>query len=63
MSPDLKLLSKVVKETLLENVCSSHPDVSSPCECGEPLNKSANDREMRTDEGRHMGYGKEDPKD
>lgn len=40
-SPDLKLLVKVVKDTFLFRVCSSHPHVSSPCDCGEPLNNLA----------------------
>lgn len=41
-APDLELLSRVVKDTFVERVCSYH-HVSSPCDCGEPLNKAARD--------------------
>jgi len=45
-APDLKLLFKVV-DTFFDHVCSSHPKVqvkvSSPCDCDEPLNKTAKD--------------------
>lgn len=40
-SPDLSTLIKVVRETFIDQVCSSHPQVASPCDCGEPLNKTA----------------------
>ena len=42
-SPDLELLFKVVKDTFVNHVCSSHPQVTSPCDCGEPLNSAARD--------------------
>lgn len=43
VSPDLKLLVKVARDTFVNHVCSSHPQVSSPCDCGEPLNNAARD--------------------
>jgi len=41
-SPDLELEVRVVKDTLVDHVCSTH-GVPSPCDCGEPLNKAAQD--------------------
>ncbi|KAK7297738.1 hypothetical protein VNO77_47737 [Canavalia gladiata] len=40
-SPDLSTIFKVVRETFIDQVCCSHPQVASPCDCGEPLNKTA----------------------
>lgn len=40
-SPDLNLLNRVVRETFRQHVCSSHPQILSPCDCGEPLNNAA----------------------
>jgi len=40
-SPDLSTLLKVVRETFIDHVCSTHPQIASPCDCGEPLNKTA----------------------
>lgn len=34
---DIELLSRVARDTYEAKVCSSH-QVTSPCECGEPLN-------------------------
>lgn len=31
---------KVVRETFVKKICSNH-HVSSPCQCGEPLNNTA----------------------
>lgn len=42
-SPDLQFLKKVVSDTYQGHVCSTHPTVSSPCPCGEPLNQTARD--------------------
>lgn len=42
-SPDIKLLIKCIKDTYVKHICSSHPEVLSPCDCGEPLNKCARD--------------------
>lgn len=42
-APNIKILIDVIKDTYVNHVCSSHLDVSSPCECGEPLNKTARD--------------------
>lgn len=39
-SPDLKSINQVLKDTYVDHVCSTHPDVISPCDCGEPLNKT-----------------------
>lgn len=40
-SPDVGLIAKVIKETFLTHVCSTH-QVSSPCSyCNEPLNQVA----------------------
>lgn len=39
-SPDLSLIVRVVKDTYLNHICSTH-QVSLPCECGAPLNKTA----------------------
>jgi hypothetical protein len=39
-SPDLQLIINVVKDTYVNHVCSTH-HLPSPCECGEPLNKTA----------------------
>lgn len=40
-SPDLQQLVRVVEDTYVNHVCSTHPDVISPCDCGEPLNQTA----------------------
>lgn len=40
-SPDIHTLYTVVKDTFINKVCSTHPLISSPCECGEPLNNEA----------------------
>lgn len=37
-SLDLHTLYTAVKDTFIHNVCATHPAISSPCECGEPLN-------------------------
>lgn len=40
-APDLPL---VTKDTFVINkVCNLHPEISSPCPCGEPLNNTARD--------------------
>lgn len=39
-SPDLKFLINVIEDTYVNHICSTHPEVSSPCDCGEPLNKT-----------------------
>lgn len=39
ISPNLDLLCQVARDTYIHNICSSHPQVLSPCDCGEPLNK------------------------
>jgi hypothetical protein len=39
-SPDFSLIVRVVKDTYLNKVCSTH-NVPLPCECGAPLNKAA----------------------
>lgn len=41
ISPDIHTLYTVAKDTFINKVCSSHPLISSPCECGEPLNNEA----------------------
>ena len=41
-SPDLELAVRVVKDTFVDHVCSTHR-VPSLCDCGEPLNKAAQD--------------------
>lgn len=40
ISPHLKYLSYVLKDTYVNKICSSHPglDIPLPCECGSPLN-------------------------
>ncbi|MED6176584.1 hypothetical protein PIB30_089626 [Stylosanthes scabra] len=40
-SPDLSTLLRVARDTFLDQICSSHPHVTSPCDCGEPLNNTA----------------------
>lgn len=40
-SPDLPFLNKVLMDTYEYNVCTTHPEVSSPCDCGEPINMTA----------------------
>lgn len=40
-SVDLHTLLRVAKDTFVNKVCTLHPHVSSPCECGEPLNNEA----------------------
>lgn len=43
-APDLPLVTNVVKDTFVINkVCNLHPEISSPCPCGEPLNNTARD--------------------
>jgi len=37
-SVDLGLISKVAHDTFVDGVCSTHPHIQSPCDCGEPLN-------------------------
>lgn len=39
-SPDLEHLVNVVRDTYVKKVCSTH-NLPTPCECGEPLNRSA----------------------
>lgn len=39
-SVDLGLIVKVAKNAFIEKVCSNHPHILSPCECGEPLNST-----------------------
>lgn len=39
-SPDLDRIVRVIRETYLNQVCSTH-QVPLPCECGYPLNKVA----------------------
>lgn len=39
-SVDLGLIVKVAKNAFIEEVCSKHPHILSPCECGEPLNST-----------------------
>lgn len=41
LSPDIHTLFTVAKDTFINKVCSTHPLISSPCECGEPLNNEA----------------------
>lgn len=38
ISPDMGFLLKVAKNIYIEGICSNHPQVISPCDCGEPLN-------------------------
>lgn len=38
---DLHTLLTAARDTFVNNVCTIHPHVSSPCECGEPLNNEA----------------------
>lgn len=38
-SPDLGSVFQLAKATFTDHVCSTH-HVSSPCECGEPLNRT-----------------------
>ncbi|GLU24479.1 hypothetical protein SLE2022_404100 [Rubroshorea leprosula] len=45
-SPNLNLLSSVVKDTYEYSICSTH-QLPSPCDCGEPLNRAA--KEMFSD--------------
>lgn len=39
---NLEFVTKVVKDTFLNKICSTH-HVSCPCECGEPINRVARD--------------------
>ena len=39
-SPDLSTLLRVARDTFFHQICSIHPHVPSPCECGEPLNNA-----------------------
>lgn len=39
-SDDLGLILQVAHETFVTGVCSTHPHIQSPCDCGEPLNNS-----------------------
>lgn len=36
-SPDINVLINVSFDTFINKVCSNHPLIKSPCECGEPL--------------------------
>lgn len=42
-APDLPLVTNVVKDTFVNKVCNLHPEIRSPCPCGEPLNNTARD--------------------
>lgn len=42
-SPDLKLIVNVIQDTYHYHICSTHPQVLSPCDCGEPLNNTVKD--------------------
>ncbi|OMP12974.1 hypothetical protein COLO4_02498 [Corchorus olitorius] len=37
---DLSAVLQMCKDTFVNLVCCTHPDVPSPCPCGEPLNSS-----------------------
>lgn len=37
-SPNPDLLCQVSRDTFIDQICSTHPQVLSPCDCGEPLN-------------------------
>lgn len=39
-SPDLEIIVRVLKDTFINKMCSTHY-ITSPCDCGEPLNKTA----------------------
>ncbi len=39
-SPDLEQVVRVVRDTFVNHICSTLR-VSSPCDCGEPLNNAA----------------------
>lgn len=52
-SPDFELLQRCVRDTFVEQVCTSHR-VSSPCECGEGLNKAA--RDLLIDSNENLFY-------
>ena len=38
-SVNLEFVLNTVRDTYIHKVCSSHPSIPSPCDCGEPLNK------------------------
>lgn len=40
---DFQSVVQIIKDTFVKHVCSSHPEVSSPCPCGEPINNVARD--------------------
>lgn len=40
---DKKWLINVINDTYISHICSSHPEVLSPCDCGEPLNQTVRD--------------------
>lgn len=39
-SNDLGFFLKVANDTFVYGVCSTHPQILSPCDCGEPLNNT-----------------------
>jgi hypothetical protein len=41
ISPDIHTLYTAAKDTFINNVCTTHPLISSPCPCGEPINNEA----------------------
>ncbi|KAK8933781.1 hypothetical protein KSP39_PZI015933 [Platanthera zijinensis] len=40
-SPDIQQVISVFQDTFLHKISSAHPQIDSPCDCGEPLNKAA----------------------
>lgn len=42
-SPNIKLIINAIQDTYVNHTCSEHIGISSPCECGEPLNKETMD--------------------
>lgn len=66
-SPDLKILIKCIEDTYINHVCSNHPAIHSPCDCGEPLNNltremfpqtSFDPLKVNTDTGKDIGMSK-----
>ena len=37
---------QVAKDTFVDGVCSNHPQVYSPCDCGEPLHNDNAARDL-----------------
>lgn len=39
-APDIQIIVHSIRDTYLNHVCYHHSNILSPCDCGEPINKT-----------------------